>query len=210
MLGRNIEQLEWFCGTIEDLIPSDHLLRQIESAVDFTFIYDEVADLYCKNNGRPGIDPVILIKYLLIGYLYGIESERRTEREVQFNMAYRWFLGLNITGRVPDHSTISQNRRRRFNGESLYRRLFERVLLVCMEQGLVEGKLILTDATHVKANTSRRSEYTIQVERETAWYMERLDRMKSWSGRSCRVRKKSRPSAPAIVRNRSRSWWKSG
>lgn len=176
MLGRNVEQLEWFCGTIEDLVPEEHLLRKINRIVDFTFIYDEVEGLYCANNGRPGIDPVMLVKYLLVGYLYGIESEREIERRIGTDMSYRWFLGLGVTGRVPDHSTISQNRRRRFNGEKLIRRLFERVLLVCMERGLVEGKLILTDSTHVKANAARRSEYTVQVEREAAWYMERLDR----------------------------------
>ena len=176
MLGRNMEQLEWFCGTIEELVPEDHLLRKIGAAVDFSFIYDEVEGLYSADNGRPGTDPVLLVKYLLVGYLYGIESEREIERRIQTDMAYRWFLGLNVTGRVPDHSTISQNRRRRFNGTHLFRHLFEQVLAVCMEKGLVEGKLILTDSTHVKANASRRSEYTVQVEKEAAWYMERLDR----------------------------------
>ena len=132
MLGRNMEQLEWFCGTIEELVPEDHLLRKIGAAVDFSFIYDEVEGLYSADNGRPGTDPVLLVKYLLVGYLYGIESEREIERRIQTDMAYRWFLGLNVTGRVPDHSTISQNRRRRFNGTHLFRHLFEQVLAVCM------------------------------------------------------------------------------
>jgi len=83
----------------------------------------------------------MLMKYLLMGYLYGIESEWRIEQEVQVNMAYRWFLGLDIGERVPDHSTISQNRRRRFNGENVFRRLFERVLEICMEKGLMEENI---------------------------------------------------------------------
>jgi transposase len=176
MTERDGFQLELCSVTIEDLVPNDHFLRKLESAVDFSFIYDEVRDLYCEDNGRPGIDPVVLIKYLLIGFLYGILSERRIEAEIQVNMAYRWFLGLNISDRVPDHSTISQNRRRRFKGENVYRRLFERILVMCIEKGLVDGKLILTDSTHVRANASRQSEVKVIVEKEAAWYMDRLDR----------------------------------
>jgi len=161
---------------MEDLVPQDHFLRKLDAAVDFSFIYDEVREYYCENNGRPGIDPVVLVKYLLIGYLDGIGSERRIEREIQVNMAYRWFLGLDLDERVPDHSTISQLRRRKFNGTDLFRKLFERVLVLCIEKELVDGKLILTDSTHVKANASRKSEYTVLVEKEAAWYMERLDR----------------------------------
>jgi transposase len=162
--------------TIEDLVPQDHFMRKLDATVDFCFVYDEVRDLYCANNGRPGIDPVILVKYLLIGYLYGIESERRIEREIQVNMAYRWFLGLDLDDRVLDHSTISQLRRRKLNDTDIFRKLFERVLAQCIEKGLADGKLILTDSTHVKANASRKSERKALVEKETAWYMERLDK----------------------------------
>ena len=169
-------QGKFHCITIEELVPQDHFLRELDSVVDFSFIYDEVREYYCENNGRPGIDPVVLIKYLLIGFLFGIESERRIEREIQVNMAYRWFLGLDLDERIPDHSTISQLRRRKFNGTDLFRRLFERVLALCIEKELVDGKLILTDSTHVKSNASRKSEYTVLVEKEAAWYMERLDR----------------------------------
>jgi len=170
------QQLKMHCLTIEDLVPADHFLRKLNATVDFSFIYDVVRELYCANNGRPGIDPVILVKYLLVGFLYGIESERRIEQEIQVNMAYRWFLGLDIDARVPDHSTISQNRRRRFKGENLYRNLFERVLSICTETGLVDGTLLLTDSTHVRANASRKSEHQVSVEKNAAWYMERLDR----------------------------------
>lgn len=169
-------QIKLHCITIEDLVPQEHLLRRIEAVVDFGFIYDKVRDLYCPDNGRPGIDPVILVKYLLVGYLYGIESERRVEQEIEVNMAYRWFLGLDIGERVPDHSTISQNRRRRFNGKNLFRGLFEHILLQCMEKGLVDGRVILTDSTHVKASASSKANVKVLVERETTGYMERLDK----------------------------------
>ena len=164
------------CITMEDLMPQGHFLRKLEAAVDFSFIYDEVREMYCHDNGRPGVDPVVLMKYLLIGYLYGIGSERRIEQEIQVNMAYRWFLGLELDERVPDHSTISQNRRRRFNGQNLYRRLFETILGMCIERGLVDGKIVLTDSTHVKANASRRSEVRVVVEKEATAYMALLDR----------------------------------
>ncbi len=168
-------QVKMHCITIEDVVPKDHFLRKLEAAVDFSFIYDEVRDLYCSDNGRPSLDPVVLIKYLLVGYLYGIESERRIEQEIQVNMAYRWFLGLDLDGRVPDHCTISQNRRRRFRGENLFRGLFEHILRLCMEKGLVDGKLVLTDSTHVKANASFKANRKVLAEHETTDYMERLD-----------------------------------
>jgi len=180
MLTRsNGTQIKVHYITIEDLVPSGHLLRQIEYLIDFSFIYDEVKNLYSINFGRPGIDPVVLVKYLLIGFLYGIESERRIEQEIQVNVAYRWFLGLDLDGKVPDHSTISQNRRRRFNGQNFFRKLFEQVLYLCMDSGLVEGKVILTDSTHIKANASRKSERKIWVEQETHNFMERLDRQEA-------------------------------
>ena len=162
--------------TIEDFVPQNHLLRKIDATVDFSFIYDEVRGHYCADNGRPSTDPVQLVKYLLIGFLYNINSERDIEIEIQGSMPYRWFMGLNLDDKVPDHSTISQNRRRRFNGTDIYRRLFERILAMCIERGLADGKLILTDSTHVRANASRRSEVKVVVEKETACYMERLDR----------------------------------
>ena len=122
------KQIKFHMITIENLVPENHFLRRLNRLVDFSFIYEETQDYYCKKNGRPSIDPVVLIKYLLIGFLYGIASERRIEQEIQVNMAYRWFLGLDLDERVPDHSTISQNRRRRFRGENVIRRLFEQVL----------------------------------------------------------------------------------
>ncbi len=173
---RDNVQIKLHFITLEDLVPKDHFLRKLSQAVDFSFIYNEVRTLYCADNGRPSIDPVMLVKYLLVGYLYGIESERRIEQEIQVNMAYRWFLGLDIGERVPDHSTISQNRRRRFCGKDLFRRLFEHVLWLCMEKGIVDGSLILTDSTHVKASASFKTNTKMLVEREATDYMKRLDR----------------------------------
>ena len=107
--------------------------------------------------------------------MYGINSERRIEQEIQVNMAYRWFLKLDIKDKVPHHSTISQNRRRRFQGKDLFRKLFQQIVLQCIQQGFVDGKLIFTDSTHIKANASRKSEYIHTIEIFSNEYLEELD-----------------------------------
>lgn len=161
--------------TIDDLVPRDHLLRKVDELIDFSFVYEIIGNQYSDSRGRPSIDPVVLIKYLLIGYLYGIPSERRIEQEIQVNMAYRWFLGLDIFDSVPDHSTISQNRRRRFDNQNIFQYLFDQVLQVCMENKLASGKVILTDSTHIKANASRQSQIQIKAEKEAYAYETLLD-----------------------------------
>ena len=169
-------QLKIHYITIEDLVPADSLFRKIDKLIDFSFIYGMVKHLYDSNKGRPSIDPVVLVKFLLIGFLEGITSERRIERKIKVDNEYRWFLGLDIDDKVPDHSTISQLRRRKLNGTDLFRKIFERILFVCLKNSLVDGKLVLTDSTHVKANASKKSEIKVQVEKEATAYWERLDR----------------------------------
>lgn len=168
-------QLKLHTVTIEDMVPREHLVRKIDKLLDLDFVYDLVEALYCKNNGRPSIDPVVLVKFLLVGYLFGIPSERRIEQEIAVNMAYRWFLGLDIDEAVPDHSTISQNRRRRFQGATLFREIFERIVEQCIAAGLVTGSALGTDSTHVKANASRKSEVVVTVEQTPHAYLELLD-----------------------------------
>lgn len=107
MMGKQTGQIQMLILDINSMIPETHLLRQIKNCVNFDFIYEKTAPYYSKV-GRKSIDPVILIKMLLIGYLYGIKSERRLEEEVSFNPAYRWFCGLDLMHGVPDHSTFSQ------------------------------------------------------------------------------------------------------
>lgn len=179
MTQRTGVQLGLLTTSIEELIPHDHFLRQLDSAVNFEFIYEELAPYYSKNNGKPSIDPVVIVKQLLIGFLYGINSERRLEEECKYNIAYRWFLGLGFDETIPDHSTVSQLRRRKFNESDLFKRVFSRVLKICVESGLVSGKLLLTDSTHVKANASKTSKYTSIVEHETQEYFKRLEAYES-------------------------------
>ena len=167
-------QLGWEFVLIEDLVPRDHLVRKLEAALDLSFVYEETRALYSKK-GRPSIDPVVLVKYLLIGYLFGIPSERQIEWRIQTDIALRWYLELNLSDPVPDHSTISQNRRRRPAFRRVFRRLFEEVVRQCVEAGLVSGRVVATDSTHVKAWASRASEYLKEVEEEPGIYWDRLD-----------------------------------
>lgn len=203
------QQLKLHSVTIEDMVPAGHFLRKVEAVVDFRFIYGKVQDLYCLNNGRPSIDPVMLVKYLLIGFLYGIDSERRIEQEIEVNMAYRWFLGLDIGERVPDHSTISQNRRRRFSGHELFREIFEEIVRRCMESGLVKREVILTDSTHVKANASRQKNIKVQAEQETTDYMKRLDtaeseeRQRLEKAGKIKPQRKARASKDPVIREKT-------
>ena len=106
-------QLKIHMITIEDLVPTNHFLRRLESVLDLSFVYEESASLYSRKYGRPPIDPVMIVKYLLVGFLYGIPSERQIEQRIQTDVALRWYLGLDLFDRVPDHSTISQLRRRK-------------------------------------------------------------------------------------------------
>ena len=168
-------QLAMHMVTIEDLMPQGHFLRKLEAALDLSFVYEETAPLYSKKYGRPAIDPVVIVKYLLVGFLYGIPSERQIERRVQTDIALRWYLGLDLFDRVPDHSTISQLRRRKPSFRKVFRRLFEEVVGQCVEKGLVSGRVVGADSTHVRANASRASEELVEVAEEAGVYWERLD-----------------------------------
>lgn len=169
------KQMKMSFVTLEELMPQEHFLRDLDKFVDFDFIYDNVADLY-SNTGRPSIDPVVMIKMLLIGYIYGIDSERKLEQEITVNIAYRWFLGIDFDERVPDHSTISQLRRRKFDGTTVFRDVFDEIVRKCIEAGLIDGKLLLTDSTHIRANARNDLREVIEVPDTPTEYMQKLDR----------------------------------
>jgi transposase len=161
--------------TYEILIPKDHFLRQVEEAIDFSFINDLCAPLYCEDNGRPAIDPEILFRMLLVGYLYGIRSERRLEEEVNYNMAYKWFCKLGLTEKAPDHTTFTANRRRRYRENDIARKVFDEILRQAVAKGLVGGKILYADSTHVKASANKHKKKPVIVEETPKAYMEALD-----------------------------------
>jgi transposase len=162
--------------SIGDLVPQDHLLRKIDKAINFSFIYEKVKDLYCADNGRPAVDPVVLFKMLFIGYLFGIRSEQRLVREIEVNVAYRWFLGFTLTDKVPHASTFSQNRRRRFNESGVYQDIFDEIVLQAMKRKMVDGKTLYTDSTHLKASANKGKYKKAVVLQSVRDYVEELDR----------------------------------
>mgnify|MGYP002626617026 CR=1 FL=1 len=168
-------QLKLHTITIEDLVPQDHFLRKLDAVLDLSFVYEETEGLYSKKYGRPPIDPVVLVKYVLVGFLYGIPSRRQIEQRVTTDVALRWYLGLDLFDPVPDHSTISQLQRRKPTFRKVFRRLFEEVVRQCIEKGLVSGRLVATDSTHIKANASRASEELVELSEEPGAYYDRLD-----------------------------------
>ncbi|AJX02869.1 hypothetical protein BM45_2946 [Burkholderia mallei] len=161
--------------TLEELVPKDHLLRQIDAAVDFEFIRAKVAHLYCADNGRPALDPVVMFKLLFIGYLFGVRSERQLMREVQVNVAYRWFARFRLTDKVPDASTFSQNRRRRFTDTTVYQEIFDEIVRQAIKRGLVDGRVLYTDSTHLKANANKGKFDVVKLEQTPAAYTEALN-----------------------------------
>ncbi len=145
---------QYFC--LDDWVPADHLLRAIDRHVDFHALRAQLRPLY-SDVGRPSVDPEVLLRILLIGYPYGITSERRLIDEVGLNLAYRWFTGLGFDQSIPDHSTFSKNRQGRFRESTVFRDFFEQIVRRCIDVGLVEGQRFSVDGTIVAANASSQS-----------------------------------------------------
>src|SRR6516165_3551282 len=157
MMGeRRVMQEALFYGfSLERHVPSDHLLRKIDRFVDLSEVRAHLEPYYSET-GRPSIDPELMIRMLIVGYCFGVRSERRLCEEVHLNLAYRWFCRLGLDGGVPDHSTFSKNRHGRFRESDLLRELFETVVRRCMAEGLVGGEGFAVDASIIRADASRR------------------------------------------------------
>jgi transposase len=141
MMGRlNHDQEQLFYSfRLDEAVPHDHPIRKIAAVVDLSWVHSELAPFYPKM-GRPSIDPELMIRMLIIGYVFAIRSERAICRDLQVNLAYRWFCGLSIEDKVPDHSAFSRARHERFRESDMFRRVFERVVEACIAAGLVGGK----------------------------------------------------------------------
>lgn len=172
-LEDNRKQIEILC--LDELVPSDHLVRKIESVIDFNFIYDEVKDLY-GDVGRGSIDPVSLIKIVLVQYMFGIRSMRQTIKEIEVNLAYRWFCGFGITGKVPHFSTFGKNYIRRFENNDIFEKIFNRILTEAIDNGFVDTKAVYIDSTHIKANANKKKKKEIYVQNETKSYQKTLEK----------------------------------
>jgi transposase len=165
------EQLEML--TIDQLVPENHLVRKLESAIDFSFIYPLVEDLY-SGLGRPSIDPVVLFKMTFIQYIFGIRSMRQTIKEIETNMAYRWFLGFGFYTEVPHFSTFGKNYERRYHDTGVFEEIFYRILKEAIDRGLVSPDHVFIDSTHVKASANKRKYNKKVVRKETRAYEEKL------------------------------------
>ncbi len=158
---------------IDQLVPKEHLLRKIDAAVDFTRLYEMVEPLYCEDNGRPSIDPVVLFKMVLIQHLYGLPSLRRTAEEVSANICYRWFLGYTLQEETPHFSTVSYNFRHRFTEETVDR-VFAWILDEVAKAGYLSPKAVFIDGTHIKANANTKKQVKEQIPAAARHYAKEL------------------------------------
>jgi len=156
MMGRlKSEQVQLFYQfNLEDAVPDDHLVRRIDAALDLSWLRSELAAHY-SSMGRPSIDPELMIRMLVVGYVFAIRSERLICREVQVNLAYRWFCKLGIEDAIPDHSAFSRARNERFRDGDVFRHMFERVVEACIAAGLVGGEGFALDASLIQADANK-------------------------------------------------------
>src|SRR6201987_5918698 len=152
-LNRDQEQL-FYSFSLDDAVPDDHPVRGIAAVLDLSWVHAELAPYY-PQLGRPSVDPVLMIRMLIIGYLFAIRSERALCRDVQVNLAYRWFCGLSIEDKIPDHSAFSRARNERFRDSDIFRSVFERVVEACIRAGLVGGQEFAVDASLIVADANK-------------------------------------------------------
>jgi transposase len=141
---------------LEDQVPETHLLRLVDKHISFAFVREKLEESYSET-GRPSIDPELVLRILLIGYLYGITSERKLVEELRMHLAWRWFTGLGFDQEIPHHSTFSKNRHGRFQESKLFEELFEQIVRQCMEVGLAQGNHLSVDGSFVEANAAKES-----------------------------------------------------
>ena len=153
-INKNI-QSEILMTTMEEIVPQDSLFRKIDKYIDFTFIYEEVKDLYCDNNGRPSIDPVVLFKIVFIQALDGLKSMRQTCKKIKVDAEYRWFLGIPFGIDTPHFSTFSKNYERRFKDSDIFENIFINIVNQAIKYNLIDGTTFYTDSTHKKANANK-------------------------------------------------------
>jgi transposase len=150
---------------LDDRISKDHLLRRIDGFVALADMRERLVPYYSEM-GRPSVDPELMIRLLIIGYCYGLSSERKLAQEVELHLAYRWFCRLDLDDKVPHHSTFAENRPNRFRESDMFRQIFERFVATCMAYGLVRGEGFAVDASVMEANASR---YHGKVPEEIVW-----------------------------------------
>ena len=150
---------------VDALVPPDHLLRKVERVMDYDWLYERLSPYYCADNGRPGADPVVLIKMVLLQHLYGIPSLHQTHREIQVNIAYRWFLGYSLLDEIPHFATVSYAFCKRFPPE-LSEEIFAHILNKALNNRMVDPSMIFIDGTHIKASANKKKFQKEQLTKE--------------------------------------------
>lgn len=161
--------------SLEQLVPSDHLVRKIDQVINFEFIYDKVSKLYSEDAGRPSLDPVVLFKIAFIQYLFGIRSMRQTIKEIETNIAYRWFLGFGLSDEIPHFTTFGKNYARRFEGTKVFEHVFNEILKQAIESGYVRPEEVFIDGTHVKASANKNKRMKVLIKEEGRLYSSLLE-----------------------------------
>ena len=184
-INKNI-QSEILMTTMEEIVPQNSLFRKIDKYIDFTFIYDEVKDLYCENNGRPSIDPVVLFKLVFIQALDGIKSMRQTCKKIKVDAEYRWFLGIPFGQDTPHFSTFSKNYERRFKDSNVFENIFINIVNQAIKYNLIDGTTFYTDSTHKKANANKNKyddEIVKNIKERRKWLEEEINEERIKNGR---------------------------
>ena len=184
-INKNI-QSEILMTTMEEIVPQDSLFRKIDKYIDFTFIYNEVKDLYCDNNGRPSIDPVVLFKIVFIQALDGIKSMRQTCKKINVDAEYRWFLGIPFGKDTPHFSTFSKNYERRFKDSDIFEKIFVNIVNQAIKYKLIDGTTFYTDSTHKKANANKNKyedELVKNIKERRIWLEEEINEERIKQGR---------------------------
>ena len=156
MMGRRSGDQDrlFYDVSLDQLVPVDHLVRRIDAVLDLSWLHGELSSYY-SHTGRPSVDPELMMRMLIIGYVFALRSERQLCSEVQVNLAYRWFCGLGLEDDIPDHSVFSRARHERFRGPEVFRLVFENVVERCLKEGLVGGQSLSVDASFIKADVNR-------------------------------------------------------
>ena len=184
-INKNI-QSEILMTTMEEIVPEDSLFRKIDKYIDFTFIYEEVKDLYCDNNGRPSIDPVVLFKLVFIQTIDGIKSMRQTCKKIKVDAEYRWFLGIPFGKDTPHFSTFSKNYERRFKDSDIFENIFINIVNQAIKYNLIDGTTFYTDSTHKKANANKNKyndEIVNNIKERRKWLEEEINEERVKNGR---------------------------
>ena len=184
-INKNI-QSEILMTTMEELVPEDSLFRKIDKYIDFTFIYEKVKDLYCKDNGRPSVDPVVLFKIVFIQAIEGIKSMRQTCKKIKVDAEYRWFLGIPFGKNTPHFSTFSKNYERRFKNSKIFEEIFIEIVNQAIKYNLIDGTTFYTDSTHKKANANKNKyedEIVRNIKERRKWLEEEINEERKKQGR---------------------------